>query len=180
MILGVLSDTHIPDRVRMLNPRVFSVFREAGVSAILHAGDICSPDVLARLGEIAPVSAVRGNRDWVFLPKLPLRLTLTFEGVTVGLTHGHGSAWEYWAGKAYWILRGYRLERYWPRLQTNFPQAQVIVFGHTHRPVNLRDAGKLLFNPGSTCCPEETKIAPSIGLLTLAGGDASGEIVYLD
>ena len=61
--LGVISDTHIPDRARRLNERVIPVFREAGVSAILHAGDVSTPRVLKQLEEVAPVYATRGNRD---------------------------------------------------------------------------------------------------------------------
>jgi putative phosphoesterase len=64
--LGVLADTHIPDRVPTLNPRVIQVFRQAQVSAILHAGDVSVPQVLAELEKIAQVYAVRGNRD-IFL-----------------------------------------------------------------------------------------------------------------
>jgi len=88
--LGIIADTHVPDRVPQLNPRIFSIFREAGVQAILHAGDACSSDVLSQLGEIAPVHAVRGNRDSTRLAYLPRKLTLEFGGLTIGMMHGHG------------------------------------------------------------------------------------------
>ncbi len=63
--LGVVADTHVPDKAKTLNPQVLAILRQAEVSAILHAGDISSPGVLTALGEIAPVYAVLGNRDWV-------------------------------------------------------------------------------------------------------------------
>lgn len=179
MYLGVLSDTHIPDRVRSLNPQVLTLFRQRQVNAILHAGDICAPQVLAHLDEIAPVYAVRGNRDWALLPHLPFHRSLLFDGVEIGLTHGHGSARQYWLGKLQWILQGYRLERFVTRLTLLFPQAGVIVFGHSHRPVNENIAGRLFFNPGSTCHPDGNDLLPSVGFLHIHAGTVSGEIVYL-
>jgi putative phosphoesterase len=178
--LGVISDTHIPDRARRLNPKIVPLFREAGVHAILHAGDISAGSVISQLEQVAPVYAVRGNRDWVALRRLPLSLQLTYDGVTIGMAHGHGLWWEYLVERVYYILNGYRLERFAPRLVAAFPDARVIVFGHTHRPVNLWQDGKLLFNPGSPHVPGEKDITPSIGLLHIrAGGDVEGEILYL-
>ncbi|MFZ3078594.1 MAG: metallophosphoesterase family protein, partial [Bellilinea sp.] len=69
--LGVVADTHIPDRVRSLHPDLLPGLSAAKVEAILHAGDICSPAVLAVLSQVAPVVAVRGNRDWAFAGTLP-------------------------------------------------------------------------------------------------------------
>jgi predicted phosphodiesterase len=63
-ILGVLADTHIPDRVPGLNPRVLKIFQQARVSEILHAGDVSIPQVLEELRQVAPVSVVQGNRDF--------------------------------------------------------------------------------------------------------------------
>jgi predicted phosphodiesterase len=61
-----------------------------------------------------------------------------------------------------------------------FPNAAAIVFGHTHRPLNQKVSGKLLFNPGSPHCPDKKDIAPSVGLLHIhAGGEVDGEIVPL-
>ena len=62
--LGVVADTHIPDRVRSLHPDLLPGLKAANAEVILHAGDICSPVVLAELSQVAPVVAVRGNRDW--------------------------------------------------------------------------------------------------------------------
>jgi len=180
LTLGVISDTHIPDRTRHLNPKIIPSFREAGVQAILHAGDVSVRSVLDELGLVAPVYAVRGNRDWVALRDLPFSLQITFNGVKIGLAHGHGRWWEYLIERVYFILNGYRLERFTPRLVDAFPDARVIVFGHTHYPVNLWQDGKLLCNPGSPHFPGEEEITPSIGFLYIdTGGDVKGEIVPL-
>jgi len=181
MKLGVIADTHIPDKAKALHPQVLPILRQSGVSAILHAGDVSSPDVLDALGEIAPVYAVKGNRDWVLLSHLPPHQTLTFDGVTLGLTHSHGGLRNYLIGKFQYIAEGYNLERFKPRLLETFPTASVIVFGHTHRPVIRRANGKLFFNPGSTCLTDKRDIPPSLGILyLLPGGQTTGEIVPLE
>jgi putative phosphoesterase len=180
LTLGVIADTHIPDRTRHLNPKIIPLFREAGVQAILHAGDVSVRRILEELRQVAPVYAVRGNRDWVALRDLPMSLQITFRGVKIGLVHGHGSWREYLIERVYYILNGYRLERFTPRLLDAFPEAQVIVFGHTHHPVNLWQDGKLLFNPGSPHFPADIDITPSIGFLHIhTGGDVEGEIYNL-
>jgi hypothetical protein len=181
LTLGVIADTHIPDRARSLDPRVLPIFEAAGVAAILHAGDISTPRVLAQLGEVAPVHAVRGNRDWLALPGLPFHQELTVEGVRIGLTHGHGRFVNYIVDRVDYITRGYRLEMFRPRLVAAFPHAQAIVFGHTHRPLNHLSDGVLLFNPGSPHFPDLKSTAPSVGLLHIqAGGGVRGEIIELD
>ncbi len=179
--LGVVADTHVPDKARVLHPGVIPVLRQAGVSAILHAGDISSPGVLTALGEIAPVYAVLGNRDWFLLRNLPLHQTLAVDGVVVGLTHSHGGLRNYIIGKFQYIAEGYNLERFKPRLLTTFPDADVIVFGHTHRPLIRRADGKLFFNPGTTCASDKRDDPPSVGILTInPGGRVSAEIVSLE
>jgi putative phosphoesterase len=179
--LGVIADTHIPDKAKALHPQVLPILRQSGVSAILHAGDISSVAVLKALGEIAPVYAVLGNRDWVFIRHLPLHRTLTFDGVVLGLTHSHGGLRSYIAGKFHYIAEGYNLERFKPRLLETFPTADVIVFGHTHRPLVRWANGKLFFNPGSTCFTDKRESPPSLGMLYIQpGGQTRGEIVPLE
>jgi len=179
--LGVVADTHIPDKAKALHPQVLPTLRQAGVSAILHAGDISSPAVLEALGEIAPVYAVRGNRDWMLLSYLPLHRALAFDGVTVGLTHSHGGLRNYIIGKFHYIAEGYNLERFKPRLLETFPGTDVIVFGHTHRPVIRWLHGKLFFNPGSTCPSDKREIPPSVGILYLRpDGQTTAEIIPLE
>lgn len=181
LTLGVIADTHIPDRRSSLDERVLSVFETAKVARILHAGDISTPRVLAQLEEVAPVHAVRGNRDWVALRHLPFHLELTFDGVRIGLAHGHGRFVNYVIDRVDYITRGYRLEMFQPRLMKAFPRAQVIVFGHTHRPLNIFTDGILLFNPGSPHFPDVKSNAPSVGLLHIhARGGITGEIIKLE
>jgi putative phosphoesterase len=181
MIVGVLSDTHIPDRARRLNPRVLELFRAARVQAILHAGDICIPSVLEELGRLAPVTAVRGNRDWSLRASLPIQRELTFSDVQVGLVHGHGSLYLYLLDKLQYIASGYRLERYQRLLLRTLPNARVIVFGHTHYAENHWEDGVLIFNPGSACCPDSRKKDASIGILRFfPGQQVVGEILPLD
>jgi putative phosphoesterase len=179
MKIGVVSDTHVPDRARLLNPAVLRVFRQERVDIILHAGDVSSPRVLDELGQLAPVRAVRGNRDWVLMRRLPAVLEFTFEGAKVVLTHGHGRWWNYVYDRTKFILAGYQLDMFQPRLLKAFPQADVIVFGHTHIPVNHRVGKQLVFNPGSAHFPEKN-LAPSVGLLTFRpGGEVEGRIIPL-
>ncbi len=64
--VGVVADTHVPDRAIDIHPALIPQLKAAGVQRILHAGDVCAPSVLEQLGEIGPVTAVRGNRDWLF------------------------------------------------------------------------------------------------------------------
>ncbi|HEX7976542.1 MAG TPA: metallophosphoesterase family protein [Anaerolineales bacterium] len=179
--LGVISDTHVPDRAEKLDPRVLSIFRQAGVNAILHAGDVARPDVLEELAQVAPVYAVRGNRDWVWLSRLPLKRRLEFDGVLVGMAHGHGRWWNYVLDRARVMFLGFRLRYFLPHVLKAFPDVKVIVFGHTHRPMNRWVNGQLLFNPGSAHFPDLHCKAPSIGLIRIAaGGQVQGEIVYLE
>ncbi len=176
--LGVLSDTHVPDRVRALKPWILPLFREYRVDAILHAGDVCVPQVLEQLQEIAPVYAVRGNRDYLQLRHLPVSLRLEFDGVTIGLTHGHGTWKNYVVDKGYIIRYGLQPERYLQRALLAFPGVQAIVFGHTHLPVNTWVDGVLCLNPGSACCPDTKHPTSSVGVVHIqAGGGIEAEII---
>jgi putative phosphoesterase len=187
LTLGVIADTHVPDRRRSLDPRVLDMLRSRDISAILHAGDVSSPGVLAELEQIAPVYAVRGNRDWLWLRHLPFERMMTFAGVTIAMTHGHGTWWRYFLDRPYFMLYGYRHERLLPRLLAGFRQAEVIVFGHGHLPLNEWIDGKLLFNPGSPHFPSKKNLAPSLGFLHIQERSeirdkrkVIGEIVTLD
>jgi putative phosphoesterase len=177
IVLGVLADTHIPDCARGLDPRVGEIFRESGVQAILHAGDVSIPSVLEELSKIAPVTAVRGNRESSRMGKLPVKCLLEYEEVQIGLTHGHGRLIEYLIDKLQKSLRGMDEERYIRRVFGVFPSAHVIVFGHTHLRLNAWMDGKLLFNPGSACRIPGKPVQPSLGLLRVHQGRAIGEFV---
>ena len=178
--LGIIADTHIPDRKRELNPVVLEVFRNGKVGAILHAGDISTASVLSTLEEIAPVYAVRGNRDWVALKHLPANRLLTFNGVQVGITHGHGNLRHYLIKRVEYVLKGYHVEMFLPAVRAQFPTADVIVFGHTHRPYIQREGSCLILNPGSPHVPEGKETPPSVALLHIQpGGEYASELVNL-
>ncbi len=178
--LGVLADTHVPDRARRMDQRILPIFKDARVHAILHAGDLISPEILAALQQVAPVHAVRGNRDYWMLRHLPDKLQLNFNGTDLVLTHGHGPLRKYLKDRLYYILKGYELDRWEPHLLSAYPQARVIVFGHLHRPLNHWVGDQLIFNPGSPHFPEGLEKAGTVGLLRLGGnGEVSGEIIPL-
>jgi putative phosphoesterase len=179
-VLGVLADTHIPDRVPELDWRVLQCFRQAGVAYILHAGDVSVPGVLRQLEEIAPVYAVGGNRDIFALHQLPMQRRITIEGISIGLSHGHGGFFRYTLDRLHRMVYGRLVGRYIRRVLFEFPESDVIVFGHLHVPCNFHIEGKLLFNPGSTSYPWPREAPASFGLLFLERGkEPEGEIIEL-
>ena len=127
MRLGIISDTH-----GLLRPEVHDVFRE--VDRILHAGDVGEEEILTELALIAPVTAVYGNTDGSWLRgRLPKVARETIDGFTVIVTHGD------------------QLGVPDPeRLKNEFPDADVIIYGHTHLPL-IRDLPdfSVVLNPGS-------------------------------
>ena len=178
--LGVVADSHIPERMKRAPEDALTCFRSARVSAILHAGDMTHPQVLHQFEQIAPVIAVRGNRDiwtrdgW----RLPLYRVLEFGGVSIGLTHGHGGLWEYLWEKVLYYTIGFSLTRYLNKLPMKFPQdVKVIVFGHTHRIANEWMDGRLLFNPGSLGPEYYSPVGAAVGLLHIRSGSVSAEVV---
>lgn len=178
--MGVIADTHIPDRQKALDPRILPLFKMRRVQAILHAGDVCTPSVLDELSQAAPVYAVQGNRDWLLLGKLPMKRLLQFGGMTIGLAHGHGGWIKYLLDRPALALHGVNFDRFVPRLQAEFPEADAVVFGHAHLTLNQRINGQLFFNPGSPHFPHYKQSAPSLGFLHIRnGGGIRGEIVYL-
>ncbi len=179
-IVGVLADTHIPDRVPNLDPKMLQTFRDKGVAAILHAGDVSVPRVLTELEQIAPVYTVRGNRDILYLRHLPMRVHLNIDGVSIGMSHGHGTFSRYLIDKMQRVVSGRYAAKYIRRMLATFPDVEVIVFGHLHVPCNFHLDGKLLFNPGSTCYPWPRSFPPSFGLLYLEPGkQPMGEIIEI-
>lgn len=125
-----MSDTHVPDRQNAIPGSILEGLR--GVDLIVHAGDLTCLDVLRVLEKIAPVRAVCGNMD---LPEVRSKLgeTLTFEacGKTIAVMHGSGSPAETEC-----------------RARSSFPEADVVIFGHTHRPFMEYRGKTLLLNPG--------------------------------
>lgn len=177
--IGIVADTHVPDRVSSLHPHILTLLEQARVAHILHAGDICTNRVLDELRQIAPVTAVRGNRD-IFAGPLSMVQTLEFGGVPVALTHGHGGWIKYLMDKVFFIRDGYQFDRYISFLIKTAQEARVVVFGHTHYPEMEWVSGKLLFNPGSASFGPMPGNLPNIGLLQIyADGEVSGKMIPL-
>jgi putative phosphoesterase len=178
--IGVIADTHVPDRSRKLSPEIGRIFRAEGVSVVLHAGDVSVPSVLEELGVFGPVIGVRGNRDWLLARRLPLAVEVGAGPVTIGMTHGHGGMLRYFADKFNFIRYGYKADRYRRYLHCVFPDARVVVFGHTHRQECTWEWGTLFFNPGAAGVPALTKEGPSVGILKIGPGDqVDGKITRL-
>src|SRR4051812_36468666 len=128
----VLSDTHIKAQGKRRLPD--AVYRELGAAdLVLHAGDLLVPEVLEDLGRFAPVTAVLGNNDIGLDAELPTEVVVGIEGLRVAMVHDSGPR----TGR----------ER---RMKRRFPDADVVVFGHSHIPWNSDGVdGQILFNPGS-------------------------------
>jgi uncharacterized protein len=143
----VIADTH-----GLLRPEVFEAFRE--VDHILHGGDVGPSDILIELGTIAPVTAVYGNTDgWDLRAQLPQVATIELDGFEIVVTHGDqfGSPTP-------------------ESVQAAFPTAEIIVFGHTHRPIlTLVDTVVTVMNPGGAG-PRRFNLPPSVGILELEPG----------
>ncbi|GGQ00218.1 metallophosphoesterase family protein [Streptosporangium pseudovulgare] len=153
MKVVVLSDTHAPRRWKSCPPRVAEHLRDADL--ILHAGDVCVPEVLEELVGYAPVRAVKGNNDGPDVVA-PETLELDLDGLRVAMIHDSGAA------------KG-RLTR----MRRRFPAADLVVFGHSHIPLDEsggEDQGGLrIFNPGS---PTDRRRQPygTVGLLRIENG----------
>jgi putative phosphoesterase len=174
MTFAVVGDTHVPDRVGELHPQLVSMLQDIHPDKIFHTGDISQEAVLGQLTAIAPVIAVRGNRDWRWKKPLPMEIELEVNGVKLVLLHGHGGWGHYLVDKTDNTLRGYRLDRYRKYLSRKYPEANGYIFGHSHFPENTTLDGKLYFNPGSACLGGVPGIPPSFGVLSISG---SGEVI---
>lgn len=162
--LGLLSDTHLPKRLAVLPPPLFTVFH--GVDLLLHAGDVGELTVLDRLSAIAPVIAVHGNDDTDEAQReLPYGQLVTVAGTRLLLTHGHypDRAEE---------LASRRDDAWEPKLRRRAELgrragASIVVFGHTHIPMAVEWEGMLLLNPGALAAPDATtrQIHQTVALL---------------
>lgn len=180
MRIGIVADTHVPDRMSSLHPCLLDQLRLQEVSLILHAGDISAPHVLAQFEQVAPVAAAFGNRDLPFNGSLPWINRLEVGGVKLALMHGHGSWWHYFWDKWVYMAQGYRFERYCRLVTRSAPEAQVIVFGHTHHAECVWVGRQLLINPGSASRGFRKDQTPTFGVLEIfEKGDMIGKIVEL-
>ena len=162
--IGVLSDTHITSSAHKIPPAVLRAFQ--GVDLILHAGDLCTLDVIKPLADIAPVHAVYGNCDPDTITRcLDARIIVEIEQVRIGVTHGHLGRGATTANRA---LRIFEDE-----------SVPCVVFGHSHIPMCEQRDGVLLFNPGS-CTDPRTQKRPSFGLLYVEGTSVRGQLRYFE
>ena len=171
--LGVVADTHIPDRARKLPDGLLEKLAEAQVQHILHAGDASSWKVVHTLEDIAPVTIVQGNRDWLLGMRLPKHISFTANGVKITLAHGHRSMFNYLIDKWAYIRKGYRFKRYYDQLTHDYPEADLIVFGHTHHQTAKWVDEHLLFNPGACYPCRYNHYTPQFGIVSIT---TEGEI----
>ncbi|HEU6451575.1 MAG TPA: metallophosphoesterase family protein [Gemmatimonadaceae bacterium] len=152
-LIGLVSDTH-----GLVRPELHDALE--GVELILHAGDVGGDDVLDELATIAPVEAVYGNTDAPGRPRLAQAIVRSVGDLRVHVSHGHelGSPTP-------------------ARLLAAYP-AEVLVYGHTHRPLVTRAEGRLVVNPGAAG-PRRFDIQPSVALLSIDGDSAEAKIITL-
>lgn len=157
----VVADTHIPDHAVALPPALGRALRRADL--ILHAGDVTSASLLEELEQFAPVRAALGNNDRASARRWGARKMQTFEveGLRIGLLHDAGPR----------IGREARMRR-------RFPDAAMVVFGHSHIPIDVATNGLRLFNPGSPTW-KRRQATPTYGVLDIVDRSARGRIVPL-
>ena len=152
MRLVVLADTHLRDSsARSLPPEVWAAVDRA--DGVLHAGDVTGPALLDALEARAPTWAVLGNNDVGLEDRLPVVQELELAGVNVAMVHDSGAR----SGRE-------------ARMARRFPEARLVVFGHSHDPVDgPGQGGQHLFNPGSPT-QRRRQPHPSYGEVVLQGG----------
>jgi uncharacterized protein len=154
----VVSDTHVPDFAKALPAGLLDPLRRADL--ILHAGDVTRSPVLDDLADFAPVRVAMGNGDGADVRAWGAEevVRMEAEGVRVAMLHISGPA------------RG--RER---RMRRAFPDADVVVFGHSHIPMLIEAGGQLLFNPGSPTW-KRRQPRPTFGILEIRDGSVDARI----
>jgi putative phosphoesterase len=156
MKIGIISDTH-----GLLRAEVFEAF--AGVEHILHAGDFGDVGILDELAAIAPVTGVWGNVDgWDVRSRVPEVAQVELAGARVVVLHGlqFASPTPEKAAAAY-------------------PDADLVVFGHSHRPVVRQVGSVLAVNPGSAG-RQRFRDPVTVALAEIEGGRVTARLVELD
>ena len=150
VVIGIISDTH-----GLLRPEALAALR--GSDYIIHAGDIGDPLILKKLGEIAPVTAIRGNVDReAWAKQIPATNVLQIAGISIYVLHNLNEL----------------------DLKPEAAGFGVVVSGHSHVPRQETENGVLYFNPGSAG-PRRFRLPVTIGRLKVTGCEASGEIVEI-
>ena len=162
MELAIISDTHMPRGNRAIPEACLARLRAA--DAILHAGDLVAMEVLELLESLGPpIHAVHGNVDE---PEVAMRLpavrVVEAEGARIAMTHDGGPA-----------------DRRLDRLRARFPDADAVVFGHSHLPLHEERDGFAIFNPGS---PTERRRSPhhTLGIARVEHGRVTFALIELD
>lgn len=158
MLIGLISDTHIPERANKLPNIIFDIFKD--VDMILHAGDMVSIGVKEELEEIAPVQCVQGNMDRVYGLKFPKSLVLDMGNYKLGVIHGEV------------YPKGDTLQLKYLALELG---VDILITGHSHQPLIEKVGDILLLNPGSPTVPRLTD--PTVMLLNIEGNDVDTEII---
>ena len=164
ILFGIVGDTHVsPNRSALFLEPVVDLFRRSGVDLILHAGDAGHASVLQSLERVAATIAVRGNADSLdLIETLPDRVWIEVGSRTVLLLHGHHGKTALKAARA-----------------AAAPDVDLIVFGHSHKPLIEREGRTILFNPGS---PTERRWNPhfGVGLVRVTDASIEPELVLFD
>jgi uncharacterized protein len=162
MLIALISDTHLPRGARRIPDACLE--RLAGADLILHAGDFVAVEALEELEAIGPpLAGVSGNVDSEAVRRrLPAARVVEAAGVRIGMVHDAGPA------------KG-RLER----MRRRFPDADAVVFGHSHIPLHESAAGFQIFNPGSPTDRRRQR-RHTMGLAQVDGGRVQFELVLLD
>jgi len=148
--LSILSDTH-----GLLRPEALAAVR--GCDGIIHAGDVGKPEVLQRLGELAPVTAVRGNNDkGAWAEALPVTILFTVEQVRIYVIH----------------------ELTELTIDPVEAGVGVVIYGHSHQPSIQHRDGVLYLNPGSAG-PRRFKLPIAMAELSLRAGEVAARIIQL-
>jgi uncharacterized protein len=159
--LAIVADTHMPKGARRLPEECMTRLREADL--IVHAGDFTAPEVLAELEALGPpLVAVHGNVDAPELVAgLPAEASFDADGARIAVVHDAGP-------------RHGRLAR----MRRRFPDADAVIFGHSHLPLHEEEGGFQVFNPGS---PTERRRAPAhtMGIAEARGGEVAFHLVEL-
>jgi putative phosphoesterase len=148
--IGLVADTHHPEFLETLPPALFNILAEAGVDLILHAGDVGGPETLDQLARVAPVRAVRGDHDRGL--DLPVELIVEVDGRRIAVVHGNRSRL---IEEPLTFVGTISLGHVWPDarlrqwLRRRYPEADVIVYGHTHKPAAENIGRTLVVNPGA-------------------------------
>jgi putative phosphoesterase len=162
MKIGIIADTHIPASAGKLPPKIYEHFKDCDL--IIHAGDLVEMSVIEELERVAETKAVWGNMDGAEIrERLPEKILFEAGGKKIAVTHGKGPSLK--------VFQQIRKE-----FKKN---PDIVIFGHSHVPINETINGVLFFNPGS---PTDRIFAPyrSLGIIEINSGKIQAKIIKLE